>query len=80
VSCNLIRAWPHDKAAPMSKSPFRGRRESPPVPANDNDSRLRAVVLIPANSPVTQVEIEVFSALLEGWDGLAANDNEEQPK
>ena len=50
------------------------------MPANDNDARLRAIVLIPANSPITQVEIEVFSALIDDWVGLGANDNEEQPK
>ncbi|HXJ01390.1 MAG TPA: hypothetical protein VNH44_09205 [Micropepsaceae bacterium] len=48
--------------------------------ANDNKPqfpRFRCEVLLPQDLPVTQVEIEVFAALLDDWVGLAANDNEE---
>jgi hypothetical protein len=31
---------------------------------------LRAVVRIPANLPVTQVEIEVIASLLDDWESL----------
>jgi hypothetical protein len=31
---------------------------------------LRAQILIPKDSPITQVEIEVFAALLDDWDSL----------
>jgi hypothetical protein len=31
---------------------------------------LRAVVRIPANLPVTQVEIEVIASLLDDWEAL----------
>jgi hypothetical protein len=67
----------------MSERHDSGSGQTIPAPANDNESRprkLTAVVLIPADSPITQVEIEVFSALLDDWASLAANDNEEQPK
>jgi len=60
---------------PADKHPARV-----PKPANDNEpvsGRLRAEVLIPANSPITRVEIEVFAVLLDDWDWAAANDNEE---
>ena len=52
-------------------------------PANDNKpcpSRMRAVVTIPKDSPIMQVEIEVFSFLLDDWTAIAANDNEEPSK
>ena len=51
-----------------------------PRPANDNQPKealLRAMVLIPEDFPVTQAEIEVFAALLDDWEALAANDNKE---
>ena len=52
-------------------------------PANDNEScsgGMRAIVTIPKDSPLLQVEIEVFAALLEDWTAIAANDNEEPSK
>ena len=52
-------------------------------PANDNQSRssgMLAIVTIPKDSPILQVEIEVFALLLDDWDGNAVNDNEELPK
>jgi hypothetical protein len=52
-------------------------------PANDNESRsrrMRAVVTIPKDLPILQAEVEVFALLLDDWDGIAANDNEELPK
>ena len=62
----------------MSSVPDDPRRTSdPPQPANDNEPRLRAVVLIPQDSPIAQAEIEVFAALLDDWEAIAANDNEE---
>jgi hypothetical protein len=52
-------------------------------PANDNQSppcgRL-AIVTIPKDLPILQVEVEVFEFLLDHWDGTAANDNEDLPK
>lgn len=54
-----------------------------PLPANDNKPvlrGLRTVVLIPADSPIAQSEIEVFAALLDDWEDLAANDNEESAR
>ena len=58
------------------------RAAKPPakVPANDNEplsGHLRAEVLIPTDSPIMRVEIEVFAALLDDWDWAVANDNEE---
>ena len=51
-----------------------------PKPANDNqpptNHRLRVVVQIAADLPITQTEIEVFASLLDDWVGQAANDNE----
>jgi len=41
---------------------------------------MRAKVLIAKDLPVTQTEIEVFAMLLDDLAGLAANDNEVQPK
>lgn len=58
----------------------RDPKRKSPVPANDNDApaaQITAKVLIPRDLPVTQVEIEVFAALLDDWSGVAANDNEE---
>jgi hypothetical protein len=52
-------------------------------PANDNKRRsgdMFAIVTIPKDSPILQVEIEVFALLLDDWDGIAANDNEEPPR
>jgi hypothetical protein len=60
--------------------PVIRRSLSPPKPANDNKPQLADLcseVLIPADLPITQVEIEVFAALLDDWSGIAANDNEE---
>jgi hypothetical protein len=54
-----------------------------PKPANDNAPRtgaLRSEVLIPADLPITQAEIEVFAALMDDLAALAANDNEEVPE
>jgi hypothetical protein len=63
---------------PPGKKPASFQR-----PANDNEppsGRMRAIVTIPKDSPITQVEIEVFSALLDDWTAIAANDNEEPSK
>jgi hypothetical protein len=52
-------------------------------PANDNEScssGMRAIVTIPKDPPLLEVEIEVFAALLDDWAAIAANDNEEPPK
>jgi hypothetical protein len=61
-----------------------GNKTAPvPEPANDNPSPpggMRAIVMSPKDSPIMQVEIEVFALLLDDWDGIAANDNEELPK
>jgi len=54
-----------------------------PKPANDNESptgALRSEVLIPADLPITRIEIEVFAALIDDLIALAANDNEEVPE
>jgi hypothetical protein len=51
--------------------------------ANDNHSPpggMLAIVTIPKDSPILQAEIEVFAHLLDDWDGIAANDNEELSK
>ena len=48
--------------------------------SNDNgpqDSGLKVKVVIPDDIPVTQVEIEVFAALLDSWPETPVNDNEE---
>jgi hypothetical protein len=52
-------------------------------PANDNESSpegMRAIVTIPKDSPITQIEIEVVAFLLDDWAAIAANDNEEPSK
>lgn len=52
-------------------------------PANDNEPQpgsLRSEVLIPADLPITQIEIEVFTVLIDDLTALAANDNEEVPE
>jgi hypothetical protein len=52
-------------------------------PANDNEScssGMRAIVTIPKDSPIMQVEIEVIAFLLDNWAGVPANDNEEPSK
>jgi hypothetical protein len=49
------------------------------TPANDNQPRShrrQAQVQIPSDLPITQAEIEVVSALLGEWIGVAANDND----
>ncbi len=63
----------------MSVPRAPSRKACLPDPANDNEPRngpIRAIVLIPKDLPVTQVEIEVFAALLDDWSGIPANDNE----
>jgi len=50
-----------------------------PPGSNDNEpqnSGLRVKVAIPDDIPVTQVEIEVFAAVLDSWPEVPANDNE----
>jgi len=42
----------------------------PEGPAKRAPSRLRADVLIPKDLPITQIEIEIFAALLEDGDML----------
>jgi hypothetical protein len=41
-----------------------------PVPRPGAKTPMRAVVRIPANLPVTQVEIEVIASLLDDWESL----------
>ena len=63
--------------------PPRKKSALVPKPENDNEScpdRMRVIVTIPKDSPITQIEIEVFSALLDDWTRIPANDNEEVPK
>jgi hypothetical protein len=62
-------------SSPSSRKPPTGGIQPS---ANDNEptGALRAEVRIPADLPITAVEIEVFAALLEDWSGIAANDNE----
>jgi hypothetical protein len=64
------------------RAPKKSRPMPLPVAANDNrrDRKMRATVLMPADLPVTQIEIEVFALLLDDLLGLAANDNEGQGK
>ncbi len=62
----------------MSVPPISKGVRRLPKPANDNEpvsTKLRADVLIPANLPVTQVEVEVFAKLLDFLS--VANDNAE---
>jgi hypothetical protein len=78
-SCTVLRGG----APTMKRPPKRGSDSHLPSPANENtpDSVMfRVQVLIPRDLPLTQTEIEVFALLLDDWDGLAANDNEEQCK
>jgi hypothetical protein len=42
--------------------------------------RLRARVLIPKSSPVTQIEIEVIAALLDDWESMASGISQELNK
>ena len=52
-------------------------------PANDNEccsEGMRAIVMIPEDSPLHQIEIEVFAFLLDDWTAIAANDNEDPSK
>jgi len=42
--------------------------------------RMRARVLIPKDSPVTQIEIEVIAALLDDWDGIEPSAHEDHSK
>lgn len=61
----------------MPRAPGGPRRPRPP--ANDNTRQanpLGAEVLIPADTPITDGEIEVLAALLDDWDMSFANDNE----
>jgi hypothetical protein len=69
---------PRDPAFPRCKK----RRVPVPEPANDNGlaGGIRAEVLISKDSPITQMEIEVFALLLDDLVNLAANDNEGQPE
>jgi hypothetical protein len=53
-----------DGPAPMARSPLR----------------MRAKVLIPKDSPVTQIEIEVIAALLDDWDGIEPSAHEDHSK
>ena len=51
------------------------------LPSSSNDNQpdshsIGAVVEIPSDLPITQSEIEVFSALLDDWDWPGANDNQ----
>jgi hypothetical protein len=41
---------------------------------------MRAIVTIPKDSPIMQVEIDVIAFLLDNWAGVPANDNEEPSK
>ena len=42
--------------------------------------RMRAKVLIPKDSPVTQIEIEVIAALLDDWEGIEPSAYEDHSK
>jgi hypothetical protein len=66
-----------DIISPSSKPAFFQK------PANDNEAcsgGMRAIVTIPKDSPIMQVEIEVIAFLLDDWAGVPANDNEEPSK
>ena len=67
----------------MSVPLIHKRKGRLPKPANDNEPQagtLRSEVLIPADLPVTLVEIEVFAVLIDDLTAFAANDNEEVPE
>ena len=42
--------------------------------------RLHAIVLIPKDLPLTQIEIEVIAALLDDWDGIEPSAQEDHSK
>ena len=66
-----------DGSMSLPRKPTRRVR----LPSLSNDNQLgsrsiRAVVEIPSDLPITQSEIDVFSALLDDWDCPGANDNQ----
>jgi hypothetical protein len=72
---------PGTQTMSVSRTPSHNARL--PVPVNDNEpprGPLVAKVLVPKDLPITQMEIEVFSALLDDWTSTAANDNEDPSK
>jgi hypothetical protein len=51
-----------------------------PAPTPRRPMRMRAEVLIPKDSPVTQIEIEVIAALLDDWAEIEPSAQEDHPK
>jgi hypothetical protein len=45
-------------------------RQNVSAPRRRGHARMRVRVLIPKDSPVTQIEIEIVAALLDDWDSL----------
>jgi hypothetical protein len=63
---------------PIALPPYRCL---PPKRAVSTEKRkLRSEVLIPKDSPITQVEIEVFAARLDDWGSLLAECDKDIPK
>ena len=58
---------------------------SDPVPSTNSNRgqpgrNLRVEILIPADLPITQAEIEVFAALLDDWEGIDSDVLQEPTK
>jgi len=62
----------------VKRTKLIGKRDGTPAPCGR--SPLRANVLISKDSPVTQIEIEVIAALLDDWDMMESNVQQELPK
>jgi hypothetical protein len=63
---------------PVKKQGLSCNGVGPPMPSRH--AEMRAKVLIPADLPVTQIEIEVLAALLDDWDAIESDLPKKRPK
>jgi hypothetical protein len=62
----------------VKRTKLVGKRDGTPAPCERLP--LRAKVLISKDSPITPIEIEVIAALLDDWDMMESNVQQELPK
>ena len=62
----------------VKKAKLVGKRDGSPAPCGHTP--LRANVLISKDLPITQIEIEVIAALLDDWDLVESNIQQELSK
>ncbi len=76
--CSKAASQTFGMHGPVKRTKLVGKRNGARAPCGR--TTLRAKVLISKDSPITQIEIEVIAALLDDWDMVESNIQQELPK